>query len=327
MIISRTPVRISFFGGGTDYPEHFQKHGGSVLVTTIDKYYYLTVNKLSPFFDYNIRVSYSKLELVKTVDEIKHPSVRECLKFLNISKGVEIHCVGDLPARTGLGSSSSFTVGLLNALYAFRREMVNTRQLAEEAVIIERERIKERVGLQDQYVSAYGGFLYLRFHGKNKVDVHPVPISSQRLRMLNERLMLFYTGIRRSAHEILKEQIEKTEVNASKLMTLNSFVKSGIDILCNNKKLSQFGELLHEGWLIKQNLSTAITNEEINRNYEIARKAGATGGKLLGAGGGGFLLLYVEPEYQNKVREALGHLKEAVFSFENEGSRIIFCNP
>lgn len=326
MIITKTPVRISFLGGGTDYPEHFEKHGGSVLVTTIDKYSYLSVKPaVSHFFDYGIRVSYSKTELVSDVEKIAHPSVRECLKFLKIYKGIEIYYVGDLPARTGLGSSSSFTVGLLHALHAFKGEMVSSRQLAEEAVLVEREMIRERIGLQDQYASAFGGLLFLKFHGKNKVDVHPVAVSSKRLKMINQRLMLFYTGIRRNAHEILKEQIKKTEVNKTKLESLKKLVEEGVAIISNSKKnLSNFGELLNEGWQIKRQLSSKITNEEIDKTYSLAKKAGAVGGKLLGAGGGGFLLLYVEPGKKQGVRKALRHLKEVEFLFENEGSRLIF---
>ncbi len=325
MIITKTPVRISFLGGGTDYPEYFEKHEGSVLVTTIDKYSYLSVKPLNDFFDYNIRISYTKTELVNNVEEIAHPSVRECLKFLKIYKGIEINYVGDLPARTGLGSSSSFTVGLLHALHAFKGEMVSKQQLAEEAVIIEREMIKERIGLQDQYASAFGGLLLLKFFGRNQVDVCPIAICPERRKMFNERLMLFYTGISRTAHEILKEQIEKTEDNHSKLIALNALVERGIKILCNNdKNLSEFGELLDEGWRIKKQLSVKISNEEIDRNYNLAKKVGAVGGKLLGAGGGGFLLLYVEQDKKNKVRRALSNLKEVEFRFENEGSRIIF---
>jgi len=328
MIITKTPVRISFLGGGTDYPEHFEKHSGSVLVTTIDKYSYLNVKPLSHFFDYDLRISYTKTELVKNAEKIMHPSVRECLKFLKISKGIEIHYVGDLPARTGLGSSSSFTVGLLHALHAYKREMVSKQQLAQEAVIVEREMIKERIGFQDQYASAFGGFLLLKFFGKNKVDICPVLISPERIKMLNERLMLFYTGVRRTAHELLKEQMENTKRNQSKLIALSALVERGIKILYNsNKKLSEFGELLDEGWKIKRQLSSKISNEEMDGYYTTAKNSGAIGGKLLGAGGGGFLLLYVEPEQRDKVRKALRHLKEVEFSFETEGSRVIFFNP
>lgn len=328
MIITKTPVRVSFLGGGTDYPEHFEKHGGSVLVTTIDKYSYLNVKGLSQFFDYDLRICYTKTELVNRVEEIVHPSVRECLKFLKVPKGIEIHYVGDLPARTGLGSSSSFTVGLLHALHVFRGEKVSKQQLAQEAVVVEREMIKERIGFQDQYASAVGGFLLLKFYGKDKVDVCPVAISSERLNVLNERLMLFYTGVRRTAHEIVKEQIEKTESNQSKLIALSALVERGMTILCNsNKKLSEFGELLDEGWKLKRQLSSKISNEEIDGYYTAAKNSGAIGGKLLGAGGGGFLLLYVEPEQRDKVRKALRHLKEVEFLFETEGSRLIFCNP
>ena len=329
MIISRTPVRVSFLGGGSDYPEYCRDHTGMTLCATIDKYSYITVNSLSGFFGHNIRISYSKTELAKTVGEIEHPSVRECLRFMGIEKGIEVHYVGDLPARTGLGSSSSFTVGLLHALYAHRGQMVEKRRLAEEAVRIEREMIGERVGLQDQYACAFGGFLHLTFRGGAGVEARHLALLPQRIRAIQERLLLFYTGLQRSAHEILEEQIERTEKGDvdRQLEALAALVPRGIRILCESDDLSEFGSLLHENWKLKRDLSRALTTRAIAGYSDAARKAGAIGGKLGGAGGGGFILLYVEPYNREKVRRALGNLLEVQFSFENEGSTIIFYRP
>lgn len=329
MIISRTPVRVSFLGGGSDYPEYCRDHTGMTLCATMDKYSYITVNPLSGFFEHNIRISYSKTELAKMLGEIQHPSVRECLRFMGIEKGIEVHYVGDLPARTGLGSSSSFTVGLLHALYAHKGLMVDKRRLAEEAVRVERELIGERVGLQDQYACAFGGFLHLSFNRGTEVEVRNLTLSPQRIRAIQERLLLFYTGLQRNAHDILEEQIEKTSKGDvdTQLGTLAALVPRGIKILCESDDLSEFGELLHENWMLKRSLSSAITNRAIDGYYEAARKAGAIGGKLCGAGGGGFILLYVEPYNREKVRGALRDLLEVQFSFENEGSTIIFYRP
>lgn len=329
MIITQTPVRTSFLGGGTDYPEHFSRYGGATLGASIDKYIYITVTPLTQFFDHRIRVSYSKTELCKTVDEIQHPAVRECLRFMGIDGGIEIAVVSDLPARTGLGSSSSFTVGLLHALHAFKGELVSQEQLAAEAVHVEREMIKERVGLQDQYTCAVGGLLHLEFQDGNQVAVTPVTISRARLQALQERLMLFYTGLQRSAHEVLEQQIERTKAGTitEYLLQLGELVPQGIEVLCNGHDLSHFGELLHQAWTLKRRLSDTITNPLIDDAYERARRAGAVGGKLLGAGSGGFLLLYVEPYNQAAVRRALADMREVDFRFENRGSRLIFYQP
>lgn len=329
MIISMTPLRVSFLGGGTDYPEHFRLHGGSTLGTSINSYTYLTVSPLTEFFDHSIRVSYSRTELCRNVDEIQHPSVRECLRFMGIERGIEINIVSDLPARTGLGSSSSFTVGLLHALYAFKGKQVSLDQLAAEAVHVEREMIKERVGLQDQYTSAHGGFLHLKFSGDDQVIVSPVVINETRLKALEDRLLILYTGMRRFAHEVLEEQMKKTETGdiTACLNDLNELVQRGIDVLCNGQDLRVFGELLHQGWMLKREFSSTITNPVIDAAYDRARKAGAVGGKLMGAGGGGFLLLYVEPYNQASVRAELSGMKEVDFTFENQGSRLIFYRP
>lgn len=329
MIITQTPLRTSFLGGGTDYPEYFGQHGGATLGTSIDKYTYITVSPLTKFFDYRIRISYSKTELCKTVDEIQHPAVRECLRFMHVDGGVEIVVVSDLPARTGLGSSSSFTVGLLHALHAFKGEMASREQLAAEAVCVEREMIKERVGLQDQHTCAVGGLLHLEFQDHNRVTITPVTISRDRIQALQERLMLFYTGLQRSAHEVLEQQIERTRAGliTPSLIQLGDLVPQGVDVLCNGHDLGNFGELLRQGWMLKRQLSDTISNAFIDDAYERARRAGAIGGKLLGAGSGGFLLLYVEPYNQAAVRKALADMREVPFQFENQGSRLIFYQP
>ncbi|MBI3921265.1 MAG: hypothetical protein HY318_07600 [Armatimonadetes bacterium] len=329
MVISQTPVRISFLGGGTDYPEYFRKHGGATLVAAIDRYTVVTVHHLSQFSDHSLKVHYSKVEAVESLDAMEHPSARECLRLLGMDKDLEIHYVSNLPARTGLGSSSSSTVGLLHALHAFRGEMVSRVQLAQEAVYVEQHLIGERVGCQDQYACALGGFLRLEFRVDSTVNVDPLILPASRLQELQERLLLLYTGVQRNAHELLSEQIARTESeeNAEALSKLKALVQTGLAALTGAGPLREFGELLDEGWVLKRRLSTRISGEWIDNLYHRARKAGAVGGKLLGAGGGGFLLLFVEPDRREAVKEALPDLQEATFSFENEGSRIIFYHP
>lgn len=329
MIITMTPLRVSFLGGGTDYPEHFSTHGGETLATSIDKYTYITVTPLTEFFNHRIRISYARTELCKNIEEIQHPSVRECMRFLHIDGGIEISIVSDLPARTGLGSSSCFTVGLLHALHGFKGEIVSNDRLAEEAVHVEREMIKERVGLQDQYICAHGGLSHLRFRDENTAIVSPLNVAKKRISFLEERLMMFYTGLQRFAHDILEDQIQRTKAGdiTDDLLELRNIVKDGIDVICKGRDLGSFGELLDKGWEIKRNLSETVSNTFIDNIYARAKKAGATGGKLLGAGGGGFLLLYVEPYNQSAVRNALSDLKEVTFCFENQGSRTIYYKP
>ena len=329
MIVTKTPVRISFLGGGTDYPDYFRQHGGQTLGVAINKYSYVTVNRLVNLFEYNARIGYSRAELVNSVDEIEHPAVRECLRYLNIDGGLEINYMGDLPARTGLGSSSSFTVGMLHALHLFKGELVNQEQLGAEAVYVEQEMINERVGVQDQYICAHGGLVQVFCHRDGNVNVKPLPLSIKRLSEFKSNLMLFYTGIRRHAHKILEEQIERTRENilTNELSELYDLVDQGIDILSGSQHLSQFGELLHSGWVIKQRLSSRISNPKIDEWYQQARQAGAIGGKLLGAGGGGFLLLFVDPKHQQKVEMALPELRKIKFDFDHEGSKLLFYSP
>jgi len=328
LVITRTPIRISFLGGGTDYAEFFVPHGGGeVLAAAIDKYCYIKVNTLHDFFEYRLRVSYRKTELLQSIDDVQHPSVRECLKFMKTELPLEIHYMGDLPARTGLGSSSAFTVGLLHALHAYKSEVVGAEKLAREANEVEHNWIKERVGYQDQCMAAYGGIKHVKFIDKDEINVQPVPLNKKRLNELRGNMMIFYTGLTRIAHKILKEQMEKTTNNSNtdSLKKMRGLVGEGIKILTdNNRNLAEFGELLHEGWEIKKGLSNSISNPEIAGAYDKAINAGAVGGKLLGAGGGGFLLFVVPPEKQNAVREALDPMKELAFDFASLGSQVIF---
>lgn len=328
MIITKTPLRISFFGGGTDYPDYFRQHGGQTLSVAIDKYSYIIVNSLAKLFDYNIRVSYSRTELVHSVDQIEHPSVRGCMQFLDLDGYLEVHYVGDLPARTGLGSSSSFTVGLLHALHASKGELVGAEQLAAEAVYVEQELLKERVGVQDQYTCAYGGLRHLQF-SREGIKALPVPIPHGRLSELQEHLMLFYTGVTRCAHHVLDEQIERTRAGeiSSQLNYLSELVDQGLEVLMNGHRIGVFGELLHSAWLTKRQLSTKISNPLIDEYYERARRAGAIGGKLLGAGSGGFLLLMADPADHEGVEKALHELKRVDFAFDHTGSSMLFYQP
>jgi D-glycero-alpha-D-manno-heptose-7-phosphate kinase len=327
MVISRTPFRISFFGGGTDYPAWYRQHGGCVVAATIDKYSYLTCRYLPPFFEHRIRVVYSKNEACQTIDEITHPAVRETLRYLKLDRGLEIHHDGDLPGRSGMGSSSSFTVGLLHALRALQGQMTGKHQLAMESIHIEQELLKETVGSQDQVCAAYGGVNRIQFHPSGDVTVQPVTLSRERLRDLNSYLMLFYTGIRRTASDVASSYVNGLDAKTAQLKRLEALVEQSCGILNSNADLAQFGELLHEAWKAKRSLSDKVSNPEVDRLYEAARSAGALGGKLLGAGGGGFLLLFVRPECQAEVRSKLDHLIHVPFEFEFSGSQIIFFDP
>ncbi len=326
MIISRTPFRISFFGGGTDYPAWFKDHSGAVLATTIDKYCYITTRYLPPFFEHRSRIIYSKMEHVETVDEINHPAVRETLRFLDIHQGVEIHHDGDLPARTGLGSSSAFTVGLLNALYALKGIIPTKEQLAREAIHIEQDMIGEHVGCQDQVLAAHGGFDYIEFGGDGHLSVRKVPVTKENLSVLQSHMMLFFTGFSRTASEIALHQVQNIPKRQKELADMQGMVSEAIGCL-NACDWERFGKLLHESWQLKRRLSDKITTEYIDGIYNSAMKAGALGGKLLGAGGGGFVLIYARPDQKEAVRAVLGDLLEIPFKFETLGSQIIFYQP
>lgn len=328
MIITKTPLRISFFGGGTDYPAWYRENGGAVLSTSIDKYCYITSRYLPPFFDYKSRISYTLTELVKDIDEIKHPSVKACLKYLNIDQGVEIHYDGDLPARTGLGSSSSFTVGLLKGLYALKEKVTGNLSLGLEAIHVEQEVIKENVGCQDQLAAAVGGLNLMEFGPGDKIAVHPFVMNRQRSDFLRSHLMLVFTGFSRYATEVAAKLIQNTRKKSEELRTMRQMVDAAVKILNNRNNdhadLTDFGKLLHEAWLIKRGLAEGVTTSAIDGIYERARKAGAIGGKLLGAGGGGFILLFAKPEHQPAIREELKDLLHIPFDFETFGSQIVY---
>jgi len=326
MIISRTPFRVSFFGGGTDYNDWFEDRNGAVLATTIDKYCYISCRYLPPFFEHQSRIIYSIIETVRSLDDIQHPSVREVLRFLKIHKGVEIHHDGDLPARTGLGSSSSFTVGLLNGLYALKGQMVTKERLAREAILVEQDMIKENVGCQDQTLAAYGGFNLIEFGGTNHLRVQPLTIPAVKLNLLQDHLMLFFTGFSRHASSIAKVQIENIPRKKAELARMHEMVHEAVKIL-NGNDLLKFGRLLDESWKLKRTLSDRISSAHIDDLYATAIRAGAVGGKLLGAGGGGFVLLFAQPSKKDKIRQALKGLLEVPFKFENLGSQIIFYQP
>ncbi len=326
MIISKTPFRISFFGGGTDYPAWSRDHGGQVLSATIDKYCYISCRYFPPFFPYKHRIVYSQIETVNTIEEIMHPAVQAGLRFFNIEDGLSIHHDGDLPARTGLGSSSAFTVGLLHALHALQGKEISKEELAKKAVHLEQNILKENVGSQDQVAVSYGGFNKITFSQNGDFAVEPVQVSSERVEELESSLRLYFTGFSRYASEVAKTQIENTQKNIQELTQMQQMVDEGIHILKENKGLEEFGRLLNETWQIKKSLSDKISNPEIDAMYEKAKKAGALGGKLLGAGGGGFLLLLIPPEKQQAVREALHGFLEVSFAFENNGSQIIYKN-
>jgi D-glycero-alpha-D-manno-heptose-7-phosphate kinase len=324
MIISRTPFRISFFGGGTDYPAWYRKHGGAVLATTIDKYCYITCRYLPPFFEHRYCIIYSKMEYCQTIDEIAHPAVREILRYLNMDRGVEIHHDGDLPARSGMGSSSSFTVGLLHALYALKGHMASKHQLAMDGIHVEQELLKETVGSQDQALAAHGGFNHITFLPNGEISVRPITLREQRMQELNSHLMLFYSGIKRTASNVAETYVNGLDEKRRQLRLMKDMVDESISILNSDHDISAFGELLHEAWEAKRSLSDRVSNSYVDEMYNEARSAGAIGGKLIGAGGGGFVVLFVPPERQQAVKERLNKLISVPFKFEFSGSQIIF---
>jgi D-glycero-alpha-D-manno-heptose-7-phosphate kinase len=326
MIISRTPFRLSFFGGGTDYPEWYRKHGGAVLAASIDKYCYLTCRYLPPFFEHRIRLVYSKIENCQAIDDIAHPAVREVLRHLNFDRGVEIHHDGDLPARSGMGSSSSFIVGLLHALYALKGQMPSKHQLAVESIHIEQERLKETVGSQDQVIAAHGGFNHVSFLPNGEISVRPITIPIERLRELNAHLMLFYTGIKRTASNVAETYVSHIDNKRRQLRLMKDLLEESISILTGGQDISGFGELLHEAWRAKRSLSAEVSNSHVDEIYNQALSAGAKGGKLTGAGGGGFLLLFASPKTHKRIKETFSKLIYVPIKFEFSGSQIIFLD-
>jgi D-glycero-alpha-D-manno-heptose-7-phosphate kinase len=328
MIVVKTPYRISFFGGGTDYPSYYKEFGGQVLSATFNKYCYISVRNLPPFFAHKHRIVYSQVENVVEISDIEHSAVRAVLGEFDDGKGYEVHHDGDLPARSGLGSSSSFLVGLVHAMRALKGDLSSKNILANEALRFEQDVLKENVGSQDQIATAYGGLNKIQFFQSGAFNVNPIVISKEKKEHLEENLMLFFTGVSRNATEIVKEQLENTKNNTSYLLDMFNQVDEAIDIISNEtRELDDFGRLLHEGWMIKRGLSTKISNSFIDSIYDTARKNGALGGKLLGAGGGGFVLFYVNSEYQQGVLDALSDLVYIPFHFENSGSSIVVYEP
>jgi D-glycero-alpha-D-manno-heptose-7-phosphate kinase len=327
MIIARTPFRISFLGGGTDYPAWYRKHGGAVLATTIDKYCYITCRYLPPFHEHRICVVYSKMEQCNAVDEIKHPAVKAVLQFLNLERGVEIHTDADLPGRSGMGSSSAFTVGLLHAVHGLQGRMVGKQQLVKESIQIEQEILQETVGSQDQVQAAHGGLNHVTFHPNGEISVRPITISPERITEFSAHLMLFYTGIKRTASNVAQTYIKAIEERKRQLRIMKDLVDEGLAILNRHDGITSFGDLLHEAWLAKRSLSTTVSNSDVDTLYERARSAGAIGGKLTGAGGGGFLLLFAEPEKQDDIRGELSELIHVPIKLDYSGSQIIYYEP
>ncbi len=328
MIITRTPFRISFFGGGTDYPPWYRQHGGAVFATTINKYCYITCRRLPPFFQHKHRIVYSHIENVHHIEEIKHPAVRAVLKWADVEDGLEIHHDGDLPARSGLGSSSAFTVGLAHALYGLRGQMVSKSTLAKDAIHIEQNLIGENVGSQDQVSAAYGGFNRIDFHRDDSFDVSPVIVPVNRRNELRDHLMLCFTGFSRIADHIAKSQIDNFNSRETELKRMREMVDEAIAILADSRvSIDEFGKLLDLSWKYKRSLSDQVSTPEIDKIYDEAMRAGAIGGKILGAGGGGFMLLFAKPERHAKIREQLKELVHVSFNFEDSGSRVVLYQP
>jgi len=326
MIIVRSPYRVSFFGGGTDYPGWYREHGGAVLTSTLDSYCYLSLRKMPAFLGTKYRVFWSKMEAVDRLEDIQHAGVRGCLKYLGVDDGIEVNHAGDLPARSGLGSSSAFTVGMLHALHALKGEHVGPGRLAAEAVDVEQNVLEETVGIQDQIECAHGGLNHITIRPDGEYTVSPVILRDGILRALESRLMLFFTGLQRHASEIASAQVTNAGAKERELTAIAGLVPKALESLTGGD-LARFGELLHESWLLKRELSPLVSNPQIDGIYRRAREAGAIGGKVLGAGGGGFFLFYVPPGLQPAVREALSDLVEAPFRFGSEGSRVVLYEP
>lgn len=321
MVITQAPFRMSFFGGGTDFPAFYEEHGGRVISTSIDKYCYVHVRHLPPFFEYNNEITYSKRERVVSVDEIEHPAIREAMKFLDMRE-LTLTYDADLPARSGLGTSSSFAAAMLLAFYAIKGKYIDKKRLAEEAIYLERELCGESGGVQDQIAAAYGGLNKITF-SKDGFEVNPIVISTRRKERLNDNLMLFFTGFSRFSFTVQQEHEKAIRTKEQQLLEMLSLVDEAEAILTGGD-LDDFGRMLDHTWRLKRGVNKAVTTSEIDRAYDTAIKAGALGGKLLGAGGGGFLLLYVRPEKQEMVRKALSTLKEIPFRFETGGARILY---
>jgi len=326
VIITKTPYRVSFFGGGTDYPEWFQENGGAVLATSIGYYCYIHGRVLPQFFEYKHRVVWSKIESVNKFDEIEHPVVREALKWMEIDYGIEIHHSGDLPARSGLGSSSSFSVGILHMLHALKGRLSSKEQLAKDAIYLEQVLLKECVGVQDQITAAYGGFNRIDIKSRGNFSVQPLPISGNVIKNFEERILMFYTGISRYASEVAKEKVNAIHKKNPELNEIRKLVDTATDLLSSGNDLDDFGRLLHETWQLKRSLSASIAPSFVDEIYLKARHAGALGGKLLGAGGGGFMIFYVQPERKQSVVDALDELLLVPFKMDYTGTELMHFN-
>jgi D-glycero-alpha-D-manno-heptose-7-phosphate kinase len=324
MIISRTPFRISFVGGGTDLRSFYSQEDGAVLSTSIDKFIYVVVKKQISIVEFKYRINWSTVEFKDHIDDIEHPIVREALRFMNIDFPIEITTFADIPAQTGLGSSSAFTVGLLNALYALKGQMVTKSILAAQAAQIEVDILKRNMGKQDHYASTYGNLNVFTFQKNETVSVDPVFYRHEVRKELENNLLLYYTALKRDASEVLKTQNEKSNENIHVLREMKNLVPGVRKLISSGKNLHEFGEVLHEGWLKKKSLTSEISSNQIDVYYEKARQAGAIGGKLLGAGGGGFLLFYVEPQNQIEVSKVLCDLHQLKFRFDSAGTRITY---
>ena len=326
MIITKTPFRMSFFGGGTDMPEFFREHGGAVLSTTFDKYCYVIVRHLPRFFDYSTELSYSKIERVTEIESIEHPAIRNAMKMLDMRE-IRLTYEADLPARSGLGTSSSFAVGMLNAFHAIKGQQAGKKQLADEAIQLERVLCQEAGGWQDQIAAAYGGFNRINFSADG-FEVVPLHISEDRKKQLNQNLMLFFTGFTRFSSDVQKVNNVSAEEKTAQLKQMMALVDDAQRVLTDDSTdLDDFGRLLNHTWKLKRQTGAAISTGMIDRLYEQAMAAGALGGKLLGAGGGGFLVFYVQPECQESVRQAMQDLLYIPFAFESDGTKILRCVP
>jgi D-glycero-alpha-D-manno-heptose-7-phosphate kinase len=324
MIISRTPLRVSFVGGGTDIKEYYKHEDGMVLSTSIDKYIYVAVKRQYKFVDFKFRINWSKTEFCNKIEDIEHPIVREALIMLNIDYPIEITTFADVPSGTGLGSSSTFAVGLLHALYALKGEMVTKWQLANQAAKIEIEILKRNIGKQDHFAAAYGKLNVFKFHKDDKVTVEPVFYQNDIKNEIEESLIMFYTRETRDASLILKSQIKNTQNKFKTLSEMKDLVNPLRQIFNEKKNISDFGKILHHGWMLKKSITSDISNTHINGYYDIAIQAGALGGKLLGAGGGGFLLFFAEKSNHDNIRKSLSNLFEMKFKFDEGGSRITY---
>lgn len=327
MIITKTPFRMSFFGGGTDMESYFKEYGGAVISTSFDKYCYVNVRHLPRFFDYSTELSYSKMERVTDIEAIQHPAIRNAMKMLDMHE-IRLTYEADLPARSGLGTSSSFAVGMLNAFYALKGKYADKKRLADEAIYLERVLCQEAGGWQDQIAAAYGGFNRINF-GANGYEVLPIIISPERKKQLNENLMMFFTGFTRFSSEIQKQNATSGSIDKIRMLQeMQALVDDAEQVLVDkHTSLDEFGRLLDHTWQLKRHMGSAVSTNSIDELYEKGRQAGAIGGKLLGAGGGGFLVFYVQPEHQAAVKKAMDGLMHIPFAFENGGTRVIHYTP